>query len=276
MSNSGRIMQAVRDNAFNMGSLDALSYRDSPIHRLDARAKILTALVFIVVVSSYDKYSVITLLPMFLFPLTLVWMARLPLVFLLKRLLIVMPFVFCVGIFNPLFDHQVLLQVGSLKVSGGWLSFCSILLRSLLTVGIALILLAVTGFPSICHGLGRLGVPRAFVLQLLFLYRYLFVLGAEARQMVRARSLRSFHGRGSGLKSYAAMLTQLLYRSLDRAQGIYRAMLSRGFTGRFQSLSYTRFGFKEALFVCGWSSFFISVRMLSNAPGMRTWIEGLF
>jgi len=265
----------IDDSLFDFGAIDALAYRDSVIHRFDARAKVLAALVFVVVVASYQKYAVIALLPLLLFPVSLLILARLPVLFLLKRLLLVAPFAVLVGIFNPFFDQQVQLQLGGLAISGGWLSFGSILLRFVLTVGSVLVLVAVTSFPSICQALGRLGVPWPFVLQLLFLYRYIFVLGDEARRMVRARALRSFHGRGTGLKVYASMLTQLLWRTLERAQRIYQAMLSRGFCGRFRLLSVSRLRWRDGLFVVGWSCYFILLRFYFSSDVVLDWLKGV-
>jgi len=55
-------------------------------------------------------------------------------------------------------------------------SFLSIMLRFTLTVASALLLVATTGFNGVCLALDTLGAPKAFVVQLFFLYRYLFVL----------------------------------------------------------------------------------------------------
>ena len=67
-----------------------------------------------------------------------------------------------------------------MPVSGGWLSFLSILIKFVLTVSTAFLLIAVTSFPGICEALERLKLPKVFVIQLLFLYRYLFVLLEES------------------------------------------------------------------------------------------------
>jgi len=54
-----------------------------------------------------------------------------------------------------------------------------------------LVLTATTSFPALCQGLTSLRVPRAFVVQLLFLYRYLFLLAEESGRLRRARDLRA-------------------------------------------------------------------------------------
>ena len=111
---------------FDLGSLDALAYRDSNIHRLDPRAKLVTTLVFIITVVSFDKYSIAALIPFLLYPATLLVRADLPAGPILKKLLIALPFALFIGIFNPFFDRQIILQIGSLELSGGWISFASI------------------------------------------------------------------------------------------------------------------------------------------------------
>ena len=81
-----------------------------------------------------------------------------------------------IGIFNPLIDTHVILTPFGIPVTGGWMSFLSIIVKFILTVSTALLLIAVTSFPGICEALERLKLPKVFVIQLLFLYRYLFVL----------------------------------------------------------------------------------------------------
>ena len=166
--------------------------------------------------------------------------------------MLALPFVLFVGIFNPLLDRETALRLGGIGISGGWLSF-SIMLRSALTLGTALVLLAVTGIPAIGAGLERLGAPRAFVVQLLFLYRYLFVLGEEALRMSRARAQRSFDGRGTGLKATASLLGNLMLRTLIRAERIYTAMKSRGFNGEVRLRRTMRFTTTDLAFIAGWS-----------------------
>jgi cobalt/nickel transport system permease protein len=258
-------MANIESAFFNIGSLDHLARQASAVHRLDARAKLLTTAVFIVTIVSFGKYEISALLPFFLFPVAIIALADLPPLYLLKKLLLVAPFAFCIGAFNPWFDQQPMLQLGTVEISGGWVSFASILLRFMLTVGAALMLIATTGFTAVCMALERLGAPRAFVLQLLFLHRYLFVLGEEALRLVRARALRSFDGRGMGIRVFGHLAGQLLLRTLDRAQRIHRAMLCRGFDGEIRLLRPMRIGAPEIAFTLGWSALFLTFRLV-NLP----------
>jgi cobalt/nickel transport system permease protein len=111
-----------------------------------------------------------------------------------------------------------------------------------LTVTAALILVSLTGFNAVCASLLKLGVPRPFAVQLLFFYRYIFVLVDEAERMVRAGSLRAFNSGAMGFKNFISLLSHLLLRTLDRAERIYLAMRCRGFDGRIRIIRTMNIG----------------------------------
>ena len=211
-------MASIDGTILDFKRLDELSAGASSVHRLDPRAKVLTILVFIVLVVSFGRYEVTALVPFFIFPAVMVALGDLPVGYIAKKIALVLPFAFLVGMLNPLFDREVLVRLGTFGVSGGWLSCASITLRAILTVGAALILVAVTGFPAICRALERLGMPRAFAVQLLFLYRYLFVLTEEGARAARARELRSFGRRGMGMGPFGSLVGHLLLRTWLRAE----------------------------------------------------------
>lgn len=238
-------MAGIEYGISDLGYLDTFSRRNSPVHRLDPRVKVLLTLVFVVTVVSFDKYEISRLLPFFCFPILVIALADLPVVYILKRLLVISPFVLMVSIFNPFLDRDILLQIGPVSITGGWLSLISILLRFVLTVGAALILIATTGFTAVCLALDKLGAPRMFTVQLLFLYRYIFVLIDEGARMSRARALRSFGSRGTGLKVFGRLLGSLLLRTVDRAQRIHMAMQCRGFTGEIRLGRQLHFSWPE-------------------------------
>ena len=221
---------------FNIGYLDTLSYRDTFVHRLDPRIKITVSFIFILFVVSFPKYELSALIPFFLYPVFLLTVGNIPFNAIAKKILFVSPFAVFIGMFNPLLDTNVLLAPFGIPVTGGWVSFLSILVKFILTVSTALLLIAITSFPGICEALERLKLPKVFVLQLLFLYRYLFVLLDVALRMLRAREARSFGKKGKEIKTFIKLISVLLVRSVERAERIYQAMLSRGFKGEIRVL----------------------------------------
>ena len=235
---------------FNLGYLDTLSYRETVVHRLDPRAKLIATVLFIVTVVSFPKYEITGLLPFLLFPVILFSLGEIPVKFIMKKVLLVSSFAVFIGIFNPLLDRRVVYSLLGLPLPGGWISFFSIMMKFFLTVTAALLLIATTSFPRICHALQKLGMPGIFVAQLLVLYRYLFVLADETMRLVRARDMRSFGKKGRGMKAFVYLAGTLFLRTIERAERIYQGMLSRGFTGRLHSTRAYRFGGADAAFLC--------------------------
>ena len=244
-------MSRLETAFYDLGRLDLLSEKNTPVHRLDPRVKVVITLLFIIYVVSFDRYEVARLLPFFLFPAVLVGMADLPFYYLWRKLLLVSPFVLFIGIFNPFLDREILLQIGPFGISGGWISLLSILLRFILSAGAGLLLIATTGFPAICMALESLGAPKVFTVQLLMLYRYLFVLVEESIRMMRAYTLRSVAKKKIGYTVFRNLLGNLLLRTLDRAQRIHMAMLSRAFTGEIMIARQFRFGTAELFSLAG-------------------------
>src|SRR3989304_10576562 len=234
---------------FHIGYLDTLSYKNTLVHRLDPRVKILTSFIFILFVVSFPKYELSGLIPFFFYPVFLLAVGDIPLKAITKKVIFVLHFAIFIGIFNPLLDTTVILSPFGIPISGGWISFCSIIIKFILTVSTALLLIAVTSFPGICEGLERLRFPRLLVIQLLFLYRYLFVFLEEALKTIRAREARSFGKKGKEIKTFIRLISILLLRTVERSERIYQAMLSRGFRGEIRVHKRYSFRLQEIIFL---------------------------
>jgi cobalt/nickel transport system permease protein len=269
-------MASIEGALLDFRRLDWLATGETVIHRLDPRAKVLVTLVFIVSVISFGKYELTALVPFCVYPIVMVALGDLPPLYVIKKIMLLCPFVLMVGVFNPVFDREVLVQLGSVGISGGWISFASIVVRSVLTVGVAVVLVAVTGFPAICWAMERLGMPRVFAMQLLFLYRYIFVLTEEGARASRARELRSCGKKGRGTGAFSSLVGHLLLRTWFRAERIHMAMLARGFNGEFHTMHSSRFGGREIVFLAGWSTLFIILRLQNVSQILGSLATGIF
>ena len=257
-----------------IGGMDELGRMDTPAHRLDARAKAVVTLAYIVVLMSFDRHELSALVPFVFFPLVLLSVGQLPVFPLLRKIAVAAPFAIMVGMFNPWLDREPVAAVGGWVITGGWLSFASILVRFVLTVGAALVLVACTGMYRLGAGLERLGVPQLFVTQLLFLYRYLFVVADEGARMIRSVRLRSAGAESLSLRVYGSLVGHLLLRSMDRAERVHRAMVARGFDGEVRLLEPGRFRWTDTLFVVGWLAFFAVARVWNLAELSGRWLTG--
>lgn len=258
-------MIKIESNWLDLRQLDEFSMRGTVIHRLNPLIKVLVTMAFILGVSSFPKYDITGLLPFFFYPWLLLSLTDLPVAQIIRRLLLVAPFVLFVGIFNPLFDQTPLIRLGPVLLTGGWISFFSTTIKLSLTVSAALILMASTGMNAICTALLRLGMPKVFIVQLLFMYRYLHVLVEISIRTVQAYRLRSFHETGIRYKAWGSLLGQLLLRTLERARHIYQAMLCRGFNGDMPVRFPDAMRRADILYFVGWIAFFLFARLV-NIP----------
>lgn len=267
-------MSKMESYWLDLKQLDEMASKGTIIHRIHPCAKLLTTVIFLTVVASFSKYEISGLFPMMIYPIVLIVLGELPVGPILNRVLLALPFVLFIGIFNPIFDQMPLVHLGPFSLSGGWISFISILLRFLLAVTAALILVATTGMDAIAMALLKLKVPKVLVIQLLFMYRYLYVLLEEFIRTIRAYSLRSFHGDGIQYRVWGSLLGQLLLRTIDRAQRIYQAMLCRGFDGEIRLRGQKKLIGLDIIYFLGWSALFIVLRLVNISQWLGMLLVG--
>lgn len=266
-------MSNMTNTIYHMRLLDDLARKETSIHGIHPLAKLLTTVVYMTVVSSFGRYEISGLLPFIFYPVIIFTFAELPAAPILKRLLLVEPFVIGIGILNPLFDHQTIL-LGGIGFSRGWITFLSIFMKCGFTVTAALLLLATTGMDRLAGALRMLRVPKVFVLQLLLTYRYISVLLEEVSRITKAYSLRAPGQKGIHRSAWGSLAGQLVLRTFERAQRIYQAMCMRGFTGEYNTGTgdNARMGCTDFAYMAGWCVFFIAARMID----IPMWIGILF
>jgi len=257
-------------------SFSGMTPGSSRADRLDPRAKWVVTFAFVLAVASFGKYEVSQITPLFLYPVAIMAVSDVPVRSFLGKTLLALPFILFVGLFNPIFDREVLLNLWGVPITGGWVSFFSITLRSLLAVSSAILLVMTTPFDRLCLGLEKLRVPQILVTQLNFLHRYMFLLRDEAQRMVRAHHLRSVGNKPKiELSTAGSMIGLLLLRALDRATRIHRAMLVRGFDGEVRLLRPLCFSWpRDGAFTLGWMFFFFLVRFVNLPVGLYGWVVG--
>lgn len=216
--------------------IDRFAYQDSPVHRLDPRAKILAVIAYSAVLISLGRYE----LPAsgyLVLPCALLMIGGIPLRFVVKHALLVSPFVMCLVALSPIVDRTSVAVRGHV-IAGGWLTAASILIRFFLGMAALIALASTTRFPELLKGFEKLGVPGVLVTQLRFLYRYLFLLIDQAMHLRQAWAARDA-GRGPWAWRWRAatgLVGVLFIRSLEQAERTYQAMLARGYDGTVRLL----------------------------------------
>ncbi|MBC7877628.1 MAG: cobalt ECF transporter T component CbiQ [Anaerolineales bacterium] len=231
-------------------AFDRYHEKESFIHHLDPRVKVVVTIVFIVSNALLPDGAWMAFAFAWLFLLLANVFSKLGLTYTTKRSLIALPFAFiAITILFSMPGEPVasfkLLMWNLTITDTGLLRFVSILIRSWLSVQLAILLVATTRFPDLIHAFEHLRVPAILTTIIAFLYRYLFVLTDEVLRLMRARESRSAASAGnrSGggvlwrAKVAGNMAGQLFLRSYERSDRIYNAMLSRGYTGHLYTLN---------------------------------------
>lgn len=231
-------------------AFDRYHERESFMHHLDPRVKVVITVIFIISNALLPDGAWFAFGLAWLFLLLANFFSKLGLVYTLKRSLIALPFAFIAitVLFSipgkPIFSFHLFMW-NPIITDAGLLRFVSILIRSWLSVQLAILLVATTRFPDLIHALEHLRVPAILTTIIAFLYRYLFVLTDEVFRLIRARESRSAAAPGKRVgggvlwraKVAGNMAGQLFLRSYERSDRIYQAMVARGYTGHLYTLN---------------------------------------
>ena len=231
--------------------IDRFAQGDSPVHRLDARAKLLVVLAYTGVLISYDPRAVAVLAPMSVLPLAMLWIGHVPVWFALRRVVVLSPFIAAACVVSLVYDSRPIPAAfgpWQFTVTGGQLVAADIALKFVMGLLALTALTGTTPFALLLQAMRWLRIPRPLVMQLGLVYRYLFVLIDEA---MRLRRGRDFRGAGQAplarrLVAAGAVVATLFLRTLRRGERIDLAMRARGFDGRPRSLRTPAFTWADA------------------------------
>jgi cobalt/nickel transport system permease protein len=231
-------------------AFDRYHETESFLHRLDPRIKVVVTIAYILSNALLPDGAWIAFGLAWLFLLFANSLSSLGLGFTLRRSFVALPFaIIAVTVLfsmpgKPLATFHFL--IWDLTITDmGLLRFTSILIRSWLSVQMAILLVASARFPDIIHALEHLKVPAILTTIIAFLYRYLFVLADEVFRLMRARESRAaaIPGKRSGRSIVwqagvaGHMAGQLFLRSYERSDRVYNAMLARGYAGHLETIN---------------------------------------
>jgi cobalt/nickel transport system permease protein len=213
--------------------------RSGPLDGRDARSKLVPLFTFLVVVSTAKRAFPESAAALGLLLVAACLWARIPLMTALRRAAVVLPFTFF---------FFVVCWLGGDAARG-----LALAVKSYLSCLAVWLVVATTPLPRLLGGFESFGAPRFLLMVAQFVYRYLFVISDEARQMAQAAVARGGSAAGAfgrlRFRAAAGALAVLFARSYRRAGEIHHAMLARGFSGRLRSFDVPRFQPADAAFL---------------------------
>jgi cobalt/nickel transport system permease protein len=200
---------------------------------LDARIKVLTVVLFIVVVGLVHSLPVLA--GIFVLILALALLSKIPPGLFLRRILIFIPLFTAVIAIPALFitPGDPLATVGSRVIitEQGARSAGLLILRVTDSLSFGILLVLTTRWTGILAALRWFHIPSVFVTVLGMTYRYIFLLLHTANSMFlarRSRSLGTFSAR-ENRRWLGQALGTTIAKSHQLSEEVYLAMLSRGY-----------------------------------------------
>jgi len=225
--------------------IEKSAYRDSYIHNLDARVKILGmfAIIIAMVAVPYSPLVFTVGMVFLAFILALWGFSGLPWFFYLKRICMVLPFGLFIIIFQIFFTNRYYsvfhviadLPLG-IHIYAESVEFALVLFVKFIVCVSAIILLSsTTKLHDMLEGAGRMGLPPEFALTFGMMIRYLFVFGYIFRKINESLITRCFDPFDPALP-YRYRIKQIGYtvgtifvRSYEQGERVYTSMLCRGY-----------------------------------------------
>lgn len=223
--------------------------------RIDPRIKIVFLIYFIVIASLLKNINSAILLGTLI--LVLCILSKLPLFQFYKKVFItggifgfLIPLPSALNLFTP---GDLLLPLFSLPksfipsasvfpevigiTSEGLLGVLMMACRVINSLSITLLVFYTTSFPEMMRGFSFFRVPEAMVMIMTLTYKYVFLFVKMIQEMYLARKARYMGGeKESTMRSWiAGRIGFIFQRSQRRFEEVYRAMVSRGFSGKIKN-----------------------------------------
>jgi cobalt/nickel transport system permease protein len=220
--------------------IEEFSSGNSWVHNLDPRVKIVTTLVFSVVVALNNHLEVITI--SMILPVALVIGAGLDFGKVMKRLAIVNGFTVFLWLFLPFTTPgETIYSLGPLSIQReGIYQALLITLKSNSILLMVIALLATSQIFTLVHAMSHLWVPDKLVHLFFFCFRYIHVIHEEYHRLINAMKIRGFKPKTNlhTYRAYSYLVGMLLIRSFNRSKRILQAMKCRRFNGKFYILHH--------------------------------------
>ncbi|WP_456324739.1 energy-coupling factor transporter transmembrane component T family protein [Desulfonauticus submarinus] len=219
-------------------------------NKIDPRIKIIWAVIFSFYIAA--QKDIFTLCLSLFFALISIGLAGLSIKDTLKKLKPVNAFVLFFWLILPFTIYgPTFIQIGWFKISKPAFSLClmlSIKANTLMLLFFSFILsLSVS---TLGYALQELKVSGKLVYLFLFAYRYLFLLKEEKDKLFRSLKVKGFKPKTNlfTYKTYAYLVGLIILRAYDKGDRVHKALVLRGFKGKFYSLYPYKLGLKDIYF----------------------------
>lgn len=233
-------------HGISLTDIERETYKNTPIHRLDGRIKLLFLIAIIIYIVSLPKFSTFALWKLAcleIYLILLILIARLNLFYVALRYVMLTPFGLGIAIMQPFFPQGFIKEftIHELPLIGlPWTEeglLFGALLFAKFSVAITTVILFSSTSPmtEMVESARKLKLPREFALLLTMMIRYLFVFWGILNRLHRAQASRCFDiwnknvPRKWILEQIGYSISSLFIRSYEQGERTFQSMLSRGY-----------------------------------------------
>jgi len=213
---------------------------NSLIGRTDPRVRIIYAMLFSIIVALIDKHYVAGIA--FVLSIITIILARIRTRMVIQRLLIVNIFILGLWFILPFsIGGHTLFSFGRFNMTQeGLLHVLLITLKCNAIVISWIALISTCSIFELVHAFAHLRLPDKIIYLFFLLYRYVYTLRAEYSTLMNTLKIRGFRPQTSvhTYRTYGYIIGTLWLRSFDRSEQVYKAMVCRGFRGKYWLLNH--------------------------------------
>ena len=222
---------------------DDLASKDSPIHNLEGRIKLIST-IFIIVVCVVSKELFIPVMLEILL-LIILKIAKLSYVDSFKRLLMLLPFGGAIIIFQPFIQPgNVIWSYSWIHVTDFGLNWAILLLVRMIVCLTAIILYSsTTPLQEMASSFRKLKMPRDLAMILSIMVRFLFLFVDELAAIRKSQKSRNFSIHGTNtpykwrVKQVGYTVGMMFLKAYEQGERVHRSMVSRGFSDASEMFS---------------------------------------
>jgi cobalt/nickel transport system permease protein len=223
----------------SVSELEKETLKESFLHLLDGRVKLII-LVFIIVYAVYTtKPFVLVIMEVYL--LFLIYLSHISLKTALKRVLVLLPFGGFIIVLQP-FIHpgNVIYSLPfGIYISYQGLMFGILLISRLIVALTSVVLLSsISPMQEVVKSFRNLGMPKEFAMIFSLMIRFLFMFYDELHKIRHAQEARNFHifNKKTGymwrMKQIGYTIMMMFLRAYEHGERVYLSMVSRGFSDK--------------------------------------------
>ncbi|WP_370574382.1 cobalt ECF transporter T component CbiQ [Methanomethylovorans sp.] len=222
------------------------AYKDSPVHRLDGRVKLLAMILIIIFTVSLPRVhedNLMRLAFVELYLIALMALAKLNPVYVMVRFLAVLPFGLGIIVIQPFVrqpffgsftEYPIDLPLGLTVTYEGLAFGITLLAKFIVCISAIILLSSTTKMHDIVGAARQLGIPKEIALLLTMMVRYLFLFWSVLKRIRTAQKCRLFNIWNKKvrhrwiLEQIGYTISSIFVMAYEQGERTYVSMLCRG------------------------------------------------